>query len=258
MSRGPLDALNALRARTDSVLVGLSRGKDSLALLDLCVGRFARVVCYHMHLVPGLSFVEPYLDFCRRRWGVEVRDGPHWMLSRMLRGGTYRAVTADVPRVGVRHVERHHKVTAGVAWVATGQKACDSLQRRGMVTALERAHGSPLDPKAGVAYPLSFWTDRQVTTYLKARNVPLPADYAVFGSSYSCDLGGRAMGLMKRHFPEDFARVKATFPFVEAAVLRHELGRDGDRAGARRVAAAPPPGFRRGAVGAGPDRAGPL
>ena len=216
-----LDVLRRLREVTPEVIVGLSRGKDSLVLLDLCREHFERVECYCMTLVPGISFVEDYLGYLERRYSITVHRTPHWWLSRAYREAAYRPLRVDVPLVTIRDVEESQRERTGIDWHATGQKACDSLQRRGMLSAC-----GGIDPKARVGYPLAWWTDRQVYSHLRRRNVPLPPDYRLFGGSFSCQLDGRTLSLLQEHYPEDYARVLEVFPFAEAAVWRYRLGRD--------------------------------
>jgi phosphoadenosine phosphosulfate reductase len=227
-AKGMMDVARSLRERTDSVLVSFSRGKDSLALLDLCKRLFKTVACFHMHLVPGLSFVEAGLACARRWWGVEVVSVPHWWLSHAFRQGTLRPISRTVPRISVRDVQAAMRERFGIEWVVSGERACDSLQRRGMMTRQRPTPG--IDDKARVAYPLAWWTSRRLWSYIKAARIPLPPDYGIFGRSFSCNLSPRILAAMLDHYPEDFERVERVFPFARSAVVRWRIGQEAAQA----------------------------
>lgn len=230
----PYDIFRGLRERTDEVIVAVSRGKDSLALLDVACRTFRRVEAYCMVLVPGLSFVEDYLAYLERRYPPLTIDRvPHWWLSEAFRTGTFRPLTRTCPRIGIRDIQAAQRERTGVRWIISGEKRCDSLQRRGMLSA-----SGTIDEKVSVAYPLADWSGRHVYQYLKHQAIPLPTDYRLFSRSFSCQLDGPTLSLMKDHYPDDYAKVLQTFPFAEAGVLRHRLGRDPADQRKRRVAAA--------------------
>ena len=51
-------------SKTDTVLLGMSCGKDSIAAWLAIKPHFRRIVPYHMHLVPDLEFVERGIRHC--------------------------------------------------------------------------------------------------------------------------------------------------------------------------------------------------
>lgn len=214
--------VRALRERADSVIVAVSRGKDSLAALDLAAKHFARVECYFMELVPGLSFVESYLGYLERRYSVKIERRPHWVLSQLLGDGTHRFLAHDVPTLKERDVVAAERARTGVLWHASGEKVADTLTRRIWLSKFKAAGTPGLNAKSHNAYPLAYWSDRQVRLYLKLHAVPLPADYRVFRRSWSTDLDGKTLHAMRAHFPEDYRKIEAVFPLVGAEVFRHE------------------------------------
>ena len=104
----------------DTVLVGFSGGKDSVATLDLCVRHFARVVPFFMYLVPGLSFQEAQIRWYERRYGLEVLRVPHPMLSTWLRFGVYRKPHYDWPEISFNDVYHYVRLQAGCWWMPEG------------------------------------------------------------------------------------------------------------------------------------------
>lgn len=246
-----LSTLSALRERTDSVIVAVSRGKDSLALLDLACRHFSRVEAFCMHVVAGLSFVENYLAYLERRYHVTIDRVPHWWLSHAFRQGTYRPLTRSCPKITIRDVQEAQRRRTGLHWFLSGEKACDSLQRRGMLNSMAGGKFMPaIDDRAGVCYPLAWWTDRQVYAYLKTRQIPLPADYRILGRSFSTQLDGKTLSLLAEHYHDDIAKIEEVFPFCRAAILQHRLARSrADRSDSRASTPAPPPDVPGGTLG---------
>jgi phosphoadenosine phosphosulfate reductase len=250
----PLEIVRSARRLTDAVLVGLSGGKDSLAVLDLCARHFERVEAYFLYTVPGLEFQERTLRYCERRYAIKVRRLPHWCLSHQLREWAFRGpVKGDVPRLKLIDVENHARELTGVNWVATGQRKDDSLERRAM---LSRNGG--LDLKARRFYPLADWRAASVFVYLKQRRVPLPPDYALFWRSWGGRLHANDLGKIREAFPDDYRRIVEYFPHVEAqeARARFAAGRRGEQAPDVPDEAAVPLGPEGGALQPPADRAG--
>jgi phosphoadenosine phosphosulfate reductase len=217
----PLRVVRELRQITDSVLVGVSTGKDSIACLDLICSHdppFRRVQPYFMYTVPGLEFQERYLAYLERRYKVSILRIPHCSLSYILRDACYRPLTTatqSLPDVSFKDMLRHLRLQSGIQWVAEGHKAYDGLERQLMI---KRCRG--LDLKRRHAYPMGFWTQASVYTYLRNRRLPLPPDYAMMGMSFGW-LDLESLAPIRRRFPADYERIKEYYPYVEA-VFAHE------------------------------------
>ena len=217
----PLPVLQRVRALTDGVIVALSTGKDSLAVLDLAARNFTRVVPFFMYRVKGLEFQERALRMVERRYGFEVLRLPHWALSRMYRTAAFAphgAIREDVPRLSLGDVERTVREKTGLVWIFSGEKTSDSLVRNAM---LKRAGG--MDESTRRAWPIWDWKDATVFGYLRQRGIPLPPEYRAGARHGISDLTGPELVRIKREYPDDYARILAAFPFIEAEVKRREF-----------------------------------
>jgi 3'-phosphoadenosine 5'-phosphosulfate sulfotransferase (PAPS reductase)/FAD synthetase len=227
----PQDVLRRLRYETDEINVGFSCGKDSVCMMDLCLKWFKRVGAFYMYITPGLSFHEQYMRYWEERAGAKLALGriirlPHWALSRRLAAAALRdddlPSNFRIPDLRIRDVEVAVYKQTGIKWFAHGLKKCDSLQRRAM---LNQSNGIMLVSCRG--YPLSEWSNADVVTYLKLHDIPLSPEYAHIGHSYGGGLEGGDLVFLRDHYPADYQKVLARFPFAEAELLRHELGLTG-------------------------------
>lgn len=206
------------RCLSDAVLVGFSGGKDSVVTLDLCCRYFKRVVAYHLHLVPGLSFQEAMLAWAERRYGIEVLRLPHPMLGEWLRYGVFVKEHGDeIPAVSFNDVYRYLRVTTDLWWIAGGERIADSIVRRAMM----KRSGS-IDAKRGRIYPVAHFRKADVLAYIRHHKLKLAPEYRVLGHSFS-SLDPDEVRLVRQHYPADFARIQRIFPFVEAACVRSEI-----------------------------------
>ena len=213
-----LAELDRARARSGSaILVAFSGGKDSLVCLDLCVRSFSRVECFFMYLVPGLECVETMLQRARDRWGVTIRQYPHWVLSRLIRDGIYSDPwfgNDDLPRWTVREVYELAMAESGIRFVATGAKLSDSMwRRRNMMTAKRIADFT--------INPLKRWSKLDVLAYLHSHAIPVPDGPS--GNATGIDLSTPSLLWLHDHHPADFARVCEVFPYAEAVVWRRKF-----------------------------------
>lgn len=201
---------------SDSVLVGLSCGKDSIVSLDLCCRYFKHVVPFYMYLVPGLSFHEAMIRFVENKYGVEVIRIPHPMLSSWLKWGVFRKDNLSLPEISFNDVYHYLRLTTGIWWIAGGERIADSIVRRAMM----KRSGS-IDEKRGRFYPISHFTKKDVLAYIKARRLKLSPEYDVMGYSFR-GIEPHDMVKIRERFPADFETIKRFFPFVEAGCYKYE------------------------------------
>ena len=217
---GRRDILIDTRKLTDSVNVGFSCGKDSLATLAMCVDTFDHVFPFFMFIVPKLRFQERYIDLIERRFNVKVIRVPHWGLAGMLRCNAYRPgsrTTRHTPDVRLADMEREIASRTGCNWFAYGSTKYDSMERNAM---LKGCGG--VDVRLRRCYPLMHYTETMIYSYLRHHHIPLPSDYAMFGRSFGA-LWAAELTAIKRRFPRDYERIQEYFPHVEAIVKRAEL-----------------------------------
>ena len=217
MSTRPLFRTVETAATTDSVLVSFSGGKDSVVTLDLCVKHFRHVEGFFMYYVKGLSFQEQICRYYEDRYGLPIHWVPHFELSQFLRYGLYRPTDFSVPVVSVKDVYNYLRLNTDIWWIAAGERIADSVWRRAII----KSSGT-IDEKRGRIYPVAEWRKEDVVAYIRQNKLKVGVESRKLGFSFG-SLQAREVIPVKRHFPADFARIRAWFPFVEAGIIHHQL-----------------------------------
>ena len=206
------------------IIVSFSTGKDSLAVLDLCVKRFKRVVGFYMYHVPDLSFEEDVIVWAEKRYGIEITRIPHWDISRMLRNGVLRRNLADVPVMRINETDDLMRDKFGIEYIASGETKGESIQRRGMLSALgpSTVREGVWDHKRRRYFPIADWNRATVFNYLKRNHIPIPAYYSKMRTSFG-RMQAEELQSIHDQYPEDYEKILVIFPFAEAIRQRVQL-----------------------------------
>lgn len=217
------DAIRYASTLTQSVNVGVSLGKDSVCTLDLCVRYFRKVNPYFMYIVKGLPFQENYIKYLEDRYGVSILRVPHWMLGDLYACGYYResnSITDQSPHITVKDMELYLSDVFQCDWFATGQMMCESIERNAMIKSV-----GEVDEVNHRIYPLAEWSPMKVKSYLMQKRINLAPEYQYLNRSIG-DLRPENLECLKKHFPEDYEKVKRVFPYVEALSARRKYEKD--------------------------------
>ena len=198
----------------DSVLVGFSGGKDSLVVTDLCCRVFKHVQGFYMYLVPGLRVIEEHCEAARQRWGLHVDHFPHWLLARFIKDGLYcdnHYKHDGLPQWTLADVYAAARKATGIQLIATGAKDADSAHRRRLLRWNKDPH---------LIHPVQSWHKHDVIAYLKAHNIPMPPGSG--RQTSGIDLSTPEVLWLHDHYPDDFEKLTAYFPYAEAIVWRRK------------------------------------
>jgi 3'-phosphoadenosine 5'-phosphosulfate sulfotransferase (PAPS reductase)/FAD synthetase len=212
------ETLNILKKASethDAVLVAYSGGKDSRAVLDLCLRSFKRVECFYMYILPHLRCIEEQLEWATRRFGVTIHQYPNWLTRKFIVQGNFcnsHIRNEELPEWKLHDVYGLAMAETGIPLIATGAKRADSLWRRRML----KGWGD----RADVIYPIVGWSLFDVQAYLRARDIPLPDSDGRQASGV--DLSTAALLWLHDKYPDDFQRVLEVFPYAEAVVWRRK------------------------------------
>ena len=226
----PLGVIKAVKqAGIEEVIVAYSAGKDSLAVLELCVEHFKRVVPYFMYVVPGLEFQEQHMRYVEERYDLKILRVPDWRLGGVLRNAICRHQTQGAttsPKIKWRDVEQYIRQKTGLHWIASGERCADSLQRRGMIVASDG-----ICPARGHFYPVGWWRTQDIASFLSMRNVLLSSEYRIMSDGHNFGgIGPRQLYDIKKHYPEDFKKILKLFPLAEIQVVRRQIMMDEEKA----------------------------
>lgn len=198
------------------VLVAFSGGRDSMILVDLC-SRVARSFkAFSMELVPGLRCFDEPIERAEARYGFKALRYPHWRKTFFAKWGVFRFHASNVPDVTLNDILALARHDSGITLVANGEKRSDSQARR------QRGDQRFLSEPDRLCAPLWDWSSRDVAAYIKTQNVPTP-----YGDNRTTmggvDLTVESVCHIHDHFPADYARIEAEYPFVGAIIERRRL-----------------------------------
>ena len=243
------------------VIVAYSGGKDATVTLDLCLRHFDRVEAYFYCIAPvkrdgslvALPYEEKQLQWAERRYGVEIYRVPHPSLTSLFRQSTYRHGTmraTDCPRLLPIDLDAHLRKRFGIQWIATGERAQDSLERNafiretGGVDRLDdeeqkqrdeefkkrKGREKPKQRPRFRLYPIGFWSEGDVFSYIQQRGLVTSSVYKIADDEHfrsrtgkKKEFGGLQMdtiAFMQKNMPEDYAQIKRLFPLIDAQVIR--------------------------------------
>lgn len=207
-----LATLKAASAEYQAVLVSYSGGKDSLAVLDMCLRNFPRVETFLMSFLPGMRFYAEKIAWVQEQFGVICREYPSWLLYKCIRNAPYsdpKLKYDDLPQWSLGEVYALARADSGIRLIAHGAKFADSPWRRRTLTA-------KMKDDADVIYPLATWTKRDVVAFCARRGIPVP-------EQMGCDLTERNLFNMHEKYPDDYERICQVFPYAPAALYRRKL-----------------------------------
>lgn len=219
--RSALSILRLVRQETDAIGVAVSFGKDSLATLDLCCRVFRRVEAYYLFRVRGMRIVREWCDQVLDRYGVMVRQYPHFYLSNHYRDAVLQPhwdCLAKVPKLAMLDIETVFRSEAAVEWIAYGWRRSDSRSR-----ALIMKQCAGYDPKSRRVYPIRSWKRGEVYAYLDARGIARPPDLGRKEQS-GLDFHPEALAWLRENYPDDYDLWITDFPFSVARVAESEAG----------------------------------
>lgn len=219
------------RGHSDECLLAFSGGKDSIAAWLHMRPHFKRIVPVYYYLVPDLGFIERGLRYFEEWFGTPIIRMPHPSLHRMLSNWVFQSPersraevlhAAGLPAVNYNDLRAAVAVMnlgwkAEDAWIAVGTRAADSPHR--MVHFRKRG---PVNATTRQFYPVWDWNKARLVKAISDAGVKLPAEYRVFGRSFD-GLDFRFLHGIKKHWPEDFAKILQWFPLAELELVRHQF-----------------------------------
>jgi len=223
------DLCKQIRKKTDTVVFGFSRGKDSLAAVPWLQEFFPNVILFHVDGCPGLSFVERSLAFYEQWFGKPIHRCISGDLFQAISNLVYQPIEdedwIDGSEFGANDIssdrlaelvkEAHADASAWIAW---GISCEDSIVRRS-----QKKYRTGINEDKRVFYPCFNWRREHVLQSIRATGVPLPEDYKMACRSFATPLNMRHLARMREMYPDDFERVKFFYPFIEASLARNEF-----------------------------------
>ena len=131
---------------------------------------------------------------------------------------TAQGQSPPVPQIKQADSFAYIREQTGLDWIALGEKKADNPPRLWRL----RKNGG-FDAKQRQVFPVANWTHGQVLSYMKAKCLMLPPEWR-FGLKTS--FGGFVadeLRAIKQHYPDDYQKIQARFPFIEAAIKRAEI-----------------------------------
>lgn len=214
---GTYKSIDAIRAKSDSAILFLSLGKDSLVLLDLIYPRFKKVVCVFMYFVKDLEHINRWIGWVKAKYpAIEFVQVPHWNLTFILRGGLYCVPNPKVKLLKLADVVKAMQLRYGIQYAFLGMKKADGMNRRLMLNGYQANDYE----NNGLVYPLAEWNQRDVLAYMKQNGLPEPIRYSLKASSgvgfnLDCFLW------LEKNFPQDLQRIYKVFPMAERILWEH-------------------------------------
>ena len=221
--------LEHLSKQTDSVILGFSRGKESICCWLELKKYFKNIYPYHLDVIPNLKFVEESLKYFENYFNQKIERYTHPSFYRLLDNDVFQTPETSKALKNIsfyRHLDykdiqedMRFKYNIPDALTAIGIRQADSPLRFSAIN----KHGS-ISYKLKQFYPLFDWKKSDIIKCIKENNINLPIDYKIFGMSFD-GIDYRFMKPLRDNLPEDFHTIKTFFPLIELDILRRQDGK---------------------------------
>lgn len=222
-----LEVIEKIKEDTDTVFLGFSRGKDSIAAWLKLREAGLKVVPFFMWAIPGLEFVEESLQYFEDYFETRIYRLPHPSFYRKINGLVYQPPNripviraARLPLPEYDDIADYLSEDLGFdsrPWTATGVRAADSPLRRSAIS----QYGA-INYKRHNFYPVWDMKKGELIELLLKYRVKLPIDYKLFGRSFD-GIDYRFIAPIKEHLPEDYGRILQWFPLVDLDIARRHF-----------------------------------
>jgi hypothetical protein len=209
------------------VLLGFSRGKDSIAAW-LWLRHFARrIIPFHCAGVPHLAFQDESLAYYERFFGTPIERCVSGAFTGSLAKLIYQPCEDEEAIDELSLWEFDNLEVARLvaakhgcpdAWTAFGINVGDSIDRRIYV----KKYGGHNEARR-TCYPCFDWPRGMIMRAIEESGVKLPGDYRMANRSMAGIRNMRHLALMESLYPEDFARVELWFPLIRARMARDQF-----------------------------------
>lgn len=222
------ELVELVRARTTTLLLAFSGGKDSLATWLFLRASGFQVTPYYMYLVPGLRSDREMMDHYQQSMGEQILTVPHPVLyytnlcehvyqppqnvAKIRSLGLHPMTIGDYPAIIARYRGLVHYYNA------MGFRAADSLYRRGFISFA----GALSDGPGRHYYPIWDWSMDQTLDYIAALGVKLWKIYRRVRRNI-LSLEYRDLVVNYTDYPDDIERIKTFFPLLGAEFYRNEV-----------------------------------
>lgn len=214
------DCIENIRKQTDSIAIAMSLGKDSLVTLDLCYGKFKRIVCFFMYFVKGLDHIQRWINWVKAKYpNVEFIEIPHWNLSYILRSGLYCTPRPNIKLIKLADVCQSIRLKYNVEYIFLGMKKADGMNRNLMLKQFSDNHYT----NNGFVYPLAEWNQKDVLSYMRNHRMPEPVRYSLKASS-GLGFNVDCFKWMFENYPQDLIKIYDVFPYARR-VLFEEMNK---------------------------------
>jgi phosphoadenosine phosphosulfate reductase len=225
--RDSIDTLKRVKERQEQcghppgIIVAYSGGKDSIICAELCLKVWPKdqVKGFYMAFGKNLTIETEMIDRGRRALGIEIDVTASPFQCAALNGGQMMHRRIKTRRkLKIKDIEMVMQSRHGLKWLCYGHRMNESLQRRGMLKAAKGYF-----PQFHKVYPIWDWSTQDAYLYLRGRKglrFPEPiCGPDTSGISLTVD----SLEFIQRNFNEDYAKIKALFPFVDAKLLRETI-----------------------------------
>lgn len=217
----------------NTCVLSFSCGKDAISafLRILESGKFEKQILFYFYLIPGLSWVDEYIEYFENRFGVKIHQFPNPNFYKMMKNYVFQPPerTEGIKKLQssgdgfidfkFKHLSELTIKFEGLSestLTAMGITCYDSPLRR---TAIKKYGEYNLNSRKW--YPVHDFKLSDIREIIKRHGLKLPDDYDLFGLSFD-GLDYRFVKPIKEKRPEDYKRIKEYFPLIDLQIARQE------------------------------------
>ena len=209
----------------DTVLLGFSLGKDSLAMWLFLRDHFD-IKPYYLYYFRNMSFEEEALAYYERVFGCHIARFPHPVLYDRWRNMVHQPpevinllLACQLPDFDYVDIDNilarvHGPMEPFTAW---GYRGSDNLVRYYHILRVGAAWGK----NRRLYYAIWDWKMQDVADCIRRHAVSLPRGYTLWGQSMAVPYYRNLKGI-RDNFPDDWRRILDQAPLIEAEMFRWE------------------------------------